>query len=902
MPENILLTKLFTPTVSESRISRSRLFSLLDQIAIQDRKFTLISAPAGYGKTTLLASWLQTNRKWKAAWISLDENDNFPGLFFTYFIRALQRIGVSFKQSTVDLLEIQNISLDVIIESVLQDISQSDTKLLLVLDDYHLISNSIIHEAIRTIISGSPSNFRIVIISRIDPPFPLARMRANGQLIEIRQNVLQFNTEEAIAFFNQTMSLALSNKQISLLEKKTEGWIAGLQMAALALQSAQDYDHFLEEFSGSHRYILDYLIEEVLIRQTEKTQRFLSHTSILKQFNADLCAAVLIEYGYSISDCQDILARLERDNLFIIPLDDHRQWYRYHHLFSELLLARLKHKQPKSLEVLHTNASIWFDHHQDSKQALNHAFLAKDYERAADLIEKYSSIHWQITDLNFFLTVNQLPEEVIIKRPVLCLQKAWVGVITGQLNLTKSMLDKTKPYLDPTQVEGRTQQPDQLQGLLAFSKVLFAYLEDMANNHVKLDQSIQEAIFTIPEENVGLRNSIAVVIGSIYFMEGDFEKAALYFKEAIDRDISVKGTNAIPIAASRWARMMIIQGKLHSAHNLCLEYEHYVRERDIRRYYVSGNLLILRANILRRWGQLADAEELVNEGLDLHKNWPVPQGVFMGYVTMAHILLNRFDFSGCEQNLEKAKEILITHQIHPEFYNYFQSVSVKLNCAQDNIYAIEEYISECNPQDFSFRFESQHLTQARALIFLDREAEAIEILNSVIEHTLHEQRFENLIEAYLLLASCQSEQLALASLENALRLAETEGLISPFLEAGKQVFDRLAELNSRSQSLEPPIGNFIQKIIEFTWNGAPTLHGYLPDHQKVENQNLIEPLTSRELEVLQLTADGLSNQDIADQLVISIRTVKKHLQNAYAKLDAKGRVQAINRARELNLI
>ncbi|NMC53904.1 MAG: hypothetical protein GYA48_09760 [Chloroflexi bacterium] len=748
-------------------------------------------------------------------------------------------------------------------------------------------------------IQSFPANARIVIITRQDPPFPLARLRASGQLIEIRQADLQFSTQEIVDFFNQVMSLSLSAEELTILEKRTEGWIAGLQMAALALQTSRDREQFFHDFSGKHRFILDYLVEEVLAKQSESTQKFLSHTSILRQFNADLCAALLQEEQFSAAGCQAMLEKLEKTNLFIIPLDENRQWYRYHHLFSDLLVARLKFQAPHLWTELNRRASTWYNDHQESKLALDHALAARDFEYAADLIEKYVITHWRVTDLNFFMAVKQLPDELLSRRPGLCLQNAWIGVITGRLDLTRRMLEMTDASLATLQQKESARLTSEERGMLAFSRVLWAYLDDMANQHVQVDPTFKDAILSAPEENVGMRNSIAVVIGSIFFMEGEFKQAVDFFQDAINRDIANNGTNAIPIAASRWARVWVVEGKLRAAHDLCAQYEAYVRERDIRRYYVAGNLLILRAGILRSWGQLDLAETLVNEGLTLHRNWPVPQGVFIGLVTLAHIHLNRSNWEECAACLEQAKQMTLSIKIHPEFLDYFQSVLVRLWCGQGNTQALQQYLTQCEAGDDTFRFESQNLSRARAFIALDNGNEAREILTKVAAQAQAAGRNGHRIEALTLMAACQPEDHSLASLEAALQLAQPEGYVALFAEAGSPVTERLAALYQRlrQQPQKQPFAAYIRSLLDFIQSAQPIP----PELTTTAPDALVEPLTPREVEVLRLTAEGLSNQEIADQLFISIRTVKKHLQNAYSKLDAKGRVQAINRARELQL-
>ena len=421
-------TKLFVPTARPQLVERPRLLGRLDAIREEGRRAALICASAGSGKTTAVVQWLVRSGL-PCGWVSLDGRDNQPARFFTYLIAALQTVVPEAGNEAQALLQLPGVDLEEVVTLLVNDLAEAPGPFVLALDDFHAITNPAVYQAMDLLLDAQPPQMRLVLLSREDPALQLARRRAMGQLVELRQEDLRFTLPEALSFLNQGMGLQLSTEQVETLETRTEGWIAGLQMAALSLQRAPDANRFIRAFSGSHRFILDYLMEEVLTHQSREIQDFLLETSFLERMCAELCAAVT---GKTSLNAQKMLEQLAKANLFVIPLDEERHWFRYHHLFSDLLLARLQEENPRRMVELFRRASDWYEENDEPRLAVDFALKAQQPRHAADLIERHITERWQTVDMDFFLTVNRLPVEVIAERPSLCLQSAWVCVITGQ--------------------------------------------------------------------------------------------------------------------------------------------------------------------------------------------------------------------------------------------------------------------------------------------------------------------------------------------------------------------------------------------------------------------------------------------------------------------------------------
>jgi LuxR family transcriptional regulator, maltose regulon positive regulatory protein len=886
-------TKLFLPAARAQLVERPRLLEQLDGVRAEGCRAALISAPAGSGKTTLVAQWL-SRLNWPVGWVSLDARDNQPARFFAYLISALQMAVPGAGSEPLALLQLPGADLEEVVTLLVNDLSEAPGPFVLVVDDCHTITNPVLHHALGFLVEAQPPQMRLVLLSREDPAIQLARLRARGQLVELRQDDLRFTAQETAAFLNQGMGLSLTVEQIKALEARTEGWIAGLQMAALSLQRQTDPDLFIREFSGSHRFILDYLLEEVLTHQSAQIQDFLLKTAVLERMCAGLCAAVT---GETSPNAQKLLEQLAKANLFVIPLDEERHWFRYHHLFGDLLLARLQAENPQGTQELHRRASDWCEENGDPRLAVEHALKAQDLQHAANLIECHAVERWQTVDLEFFLLVNRLPPEVLSSRPTLCLHSAWVYVMTAQAERVLPLVEAAERCLTAA---GRIPEPTDAANR-AFARTLRAYLADLQNQPVELDESFAQTFAAIPEENTGMRNSVAVVLGTIYFMEGDFSGAMGYFEDAIERDKRVDGTNAVPIAAMRITWVLQAQGRLQEAVRLLSEAEAYVRERGSRRFYISGSLNLLLGEILLEWNQLDAAEAQIREGLRLLEDWPIPAVFLLGFSLLARLQTARGDLAGARAALERVDTIQRANRIYPKFLEAAEQTRVQFWMAEQNRTALETWVREnasLAGLPLYFRHEARQIELCRAWLALGQKEEAAELLQRLERSASGRSGSRVAILALLAAARSEEPNRALAALEEALHLAEPEGYLRTFVNAGEPLPQILkAWLQHNRLKEDAPVREYARRMLAAF--SAPETSGPKPPTQPA---GLAEALSEREQEVLLLVARGLTNQQIAARLVISIRTVKKHIENIHGKLGVQNRTQAVARARELGLI
>jgi LuxR family maltose regulon positive regulatory protein len=865
----------------------------LNSIQSSGRKAVLVSAPAGSGKTTLVVQWLASQTNWPIGWVSLDERDNLPARFFAYLVAALQTVLPEAGSEALALLQLPGANLEEVVTLLVNDMVAAQDPFCLVLDDYHTITNPALHQALNLLLEAQPRQMHLLLISREDPALQLARLRARGQLIELRQGELRFTLLEAVAFLNQSMGLNLSTEQVELLENRTEGWIAGLQLAALSLQHATDVDRFIREFSGSHQFILDYLLEEVFTNQPEDIQRFLLETSILGSMSAELCAMVT---GKKIEEAQKLLERLAKANMFILSLDEERHWYRYHHLFKDLLLARLQRQGLERSTSLYRRASDWYEQNGNPYLAVEYALKSQDMSRAADLIELHMTERWQTADLEFMLFINRLPEEVIVERPSLCLQSAWLYVLRGQTGRILPFVQAAEQQL--ARADRKAETSDAANQ--AFSKILRAYLADFQNQPVQLDNSLEEAYSAIPEGNTGMRNSVAVVLGTIHYMEGDFAGAMRYYQDALERDKRLNGTNAVPVSVLRMVWVLQKQGRLRQASALIAENESYVRQRGSRRFYITGVLNLLAGEILLEWNRLDEAEVQVREGLRLLEDWPSPQTFSLGYDLLARLQTAQDNLESAKASLAKAKELQQNNSFHPEFIYALERAQILLWITIQDKAALENYVRESSARaglESRFRYEGGQIELCRAWLALGHNQEAAALLERLRAAT--EERDGSRMAILTLLATAYQDDpaLAVAALDEALRLGQQEAYLRTFIDAGDPLRHTLkAWLQHHPKTKDDSLRAYAQHILlAFDRSvGISTKFGL--------TYNLPEPLSQREQEVLGLVAEGLTNQQIASRLVISIRTVKKHVENIHGKLGVQNRTQAVARGRELGLL
>jgi ATP/maltotriose-dependent transcriptional regulator MalT len=892
LPIPILSTKLYVPPAGDKLVIRSHLIDLLTTAQSEGCRLVLVSAQAGSGKTTAIVQWIK-QLGWPVGWVSLDVRDNQPKQFFLYLIAALRKVMPKIGKEALELLDLPGLNFEEIVLLLGNELEVAPEPFVLVLDDFHSITNPVLHQIIDTLLDIQPPQMRLVLLSREDPPLQLARRRVCGQLIELRQADLRFSLSESIEFLNQTMGLHLSSAQVAALDGRTEGWVAGLQMAALSLQHISDIDSFIHDFSGSHRFILDFLIEQVLSHRSKEIQDFLMETSILEQMSAPLCAATI---DTTVTNAQRCLEELDRANLFVVPLDEERQWYRYHHLFADLLLARLQADSPQQVCELNRRASDWYEQNGNHRLAVEYALKAMDPQRAADLIEHNINERWQLADLNFILLAKHLPMEVIVKRPSLCLQIAWGDVLTGQIARVIPLVEAAENCLIDTD---RTPESTDAANL-AFAKILRAYVTDNQNLPVEACEQLEQAYTAIPEVNVGMRNSVAVAIGSVLYMEGDFASALRYFEDALQRDMRVNGRNAIPISVMRSTWVLQAQGRLKEAVKLLSKYAEYIRERGIRGYYIGGVLNLLLGEILLEWNQLDEAKTQIEGGLHLMEDWLNPSGVSLGLSLLSRLQTVIGDLPGAEATLGRAEALQRKSRYQPEFIYAFERAQVRLWIAQRNLPSLETWVHENAPvaeSQICFRYEARLIELCRAWLALGCKEQAAGLLDRLADVAIGRNGRRIAILALLAAARSDDPVSAYPALEEALTLGEPEGYMRVFLDAGEPFQQVLkAWLRHKHSEGKSQLISYAQQLLKAF--EEPLIIPMSSTHPT----ELIEPLSKREMEVLTLVAKGYTNQQIAACLVISIRTVKKHIENIHGKLGVQNRVQAVARSKELGLL
>jgi LuxR family maltose regulon positive regulatory protein len=814
----------------------------------------LICAPAGFGKSTVVRNWLDS---WcgKCAWLSLEEADNDPVRFWHYFAAALGTVDAALGDALSRTVQAGlSDSPDLLLIDLVNALSLVDGRIALVLDDYHTIQEPSIHDGMAFLLDHMPASLVLVLITRVDPPLPLARLRARRQVQELRAADLRFLSAEVEAFFNQLLGLDVPVDQIHLLEERTEGWAAGLQMAALSLQSAPDRDQFFRSFSGADRFILDYLTEEILNRQPAETQQFLLQTSILEKMNGELCDALT-----GRTDGSAFLENLQRANFFIFPLDTLREWYRYHHLFADLLRVYLSRQQPEALAGLHRRAAAWFGAHEMYPEAMQHLFAAGDYPSA---VAQFSACWFHLAHQGQISTIlhwlEQFPPEMIEVTPVLSIACGWIEFLGGRMKDFDRHVQNAAYALETTLNDGgiRTDTPEYLHDAanIAILQAIDARMQ--ADFRRSLECARRAYQISSPEDAL-LRGNASFFMAYAWMGLNDLQQALETFLQTVP--LARQGGNHIAESASVYNAALILRmkGRLREAYHLCEEELVSVKERGLNRVVAYDGVRVAIADVLCEWDRMEEAETLLQEALERSRKGSYHEVFQNECLALARLNLFRQDAQGVEAALSllegnPGKKAL--PQIRAEITAY----RARAHLFSGNLPAAHAWADFVQTQ--TSRSGAETLALARVLLTERRWEEAELFLDELIQR-LDEDGLEGLLVEALVLRTAARRGTsdfhgAEKDLERAHHLGDTQGYRRVFLEAGE----------------EKKVGD------------------------------IAEALTRRELEVLELAASGLSNQEICDRLFISMPTVKKHIGNIFGKLEATSRTQAIARARQLGMI
>ncbi len=876
-------------------VSRPRLVKRLNRG--EDVKLRLVSAPAGFGKTTLLAEWI-TTAKHPIAWVSLDTRDNDGTLFWAYFISGLQTILPNTGRDTLTLLySPQPPATEFILTSLINEVSQVEDEVALILDDYHLIESPTIHAALVFLLEHLPPNLHLVIASRTAPKLPLAGLRAKGQLIELKASDLCFDAEEAAAFLQDKMGLALSPENVAALERRTEGWIAGLQLAALSMQGSADLTGFVDAFSGDDRHIIDYLAEEVLQKQPAEVRNFLLQTSILSRLHGKLCDAIV-----QGKDSAALLEHLERSNLFVVPLDDKRQWYRFHHLFAEVLHTQLQKELPDEVAALHERASAWYASENLVSDAIHHAFAAKDYAAAAALIERA----WRGMDQTFqsamwLSWVQQLPRDQVLISPVLCTGYAWAHLDVGNFDAGVVWLDQAEQWLARIEagdtagmVVADQGECNALPSTLALAR---AYVSQGKGAFQEAASHARRALDFLPEDNLFERGKVTAVLGISSWAWGDLETAYASLAAGI-RNIRTAGQAAAATSgAFVLAELRLLQGRLQEAIQVAEEALQMASTQETVLPGIAELHIVLSETYCAR-GDLEKAGHHLIEAQKLGKQAALELFPYRYCIAQALIKEAQHDILGAIRLVQQAAQRFKPDplpNVRP-FAAFNARLWIKQKkFAEAQRWANEHAVSLDDHADYLQEYA--HLTLVRLQIAQHKntpEADHLRKTAGLLKRlftaasTMH--RTQSVIEILMLQAMVYgkllNESTALNYLEQALALAEQETHCQPFLNERDNLQALLRKLVTSGAG-----GAFARTVLSAI-EAPPSAAG----------QDLTAPLTKRELEILRLIVGGMRNQEIADHLFISLSTVKRHIANAYGKLDVSHRTEAIALANKLNLL
>jgi LuxR family maltose regulon positive regulatory protein len=906
----LLTTKLFTPPTRPELIPRPRLIEQLNKGL--RHKLTLVSAPAGFGKTTLVSEWVR-DCGCPVAWFSLDKNDNDLVRFLTYLIAALQQIdediGIDIQAA---LGESQSLNYEALLTKLVNEIESIPDKSIIVLDDYHLINSKAVHDALNFLIEYLPPLMHLVITGRADPPLPISRLRVRGEVSEIRTLKLRFTRDEAATFLIELMGLDLSLEDIAALEARTEGWVASLKLAALSMQGRDDLHEFISAFSGSNRYIIDYLVDEVMARHPEEVQVFLRRTSILERFCAPLCDMVV--NGEERGD-QEIIDFLDRSNLFLIPLDDNREWYRYHHLFCDFLRQRLREKESELIPELHRRASQWYEIGGLVDEAIQHALAAGDLKGATRLVDGIAaSLVLGRNSIVLRNWVDQLPSDWRQDYPMLCVWYAWAMVFLWQL-------DAIEPILEIAEAN-----QDKALGLpiSGFMSVVRAYLASRMGDFQKAidlsEQALEEMSGVSPDRNTLMFRGAAVIwLGVNHRLLGNLDRAREFFTEAVSLNREAGSIYAALSAIAQSADLAVIKGQLHQAMEIYQQGFQMIQgwpddKGGGASTLVAGSGLHLGLGaVLYQINDLTGAAPHIQRAVELLELGEIKE-IMHAYRKLAYLKQAEGDIEAAYDLLVLASSIRDNHKsirstmseepsleqlrilfIHarPEMTHLLMDVAQRvetLGLQPDD---------KVNFSGADYPREIEYSDLARSLIALDRAAEALPLLERLLEGARSMGRQGDEIR-YLVLTALTHHALedmpsALDYLSQALTLAESQGYVRIFVDEGKPMWDLLNSLDLVSSTVSQTyVESLLEAFGEWTDAERRTTIG--------ESSSLIEPLSERELEVLRLMTAGHRYKEVAEQLVISLNTVRHHTRNIYSKLNVNTRAQAIARVKELDLL
>lgn len=879
--DQILTTKLLIPPLRSNLISRPRLIERMNNI--QEQKIFLISAPAGFGKTTVVIEWIRSTH-YPVAWLSLDEEDSDPFRFLTYLISALQTILPGVGENIKRMLRSpQPLAPDLLLSNLINEIVKTSENIFLVLDDFHVIEDPPVDRALTFLIENLPPNLHFIITTREDPKLPFARLRALNQLAELREADLRFSSAEAAKFLNEIMDLDLSETEIAALESRTEGWIAGLQLAGLSMQGHHDKAGFIDSFTGSHQFIMDYLLEEVLENQPDQVHDFLLKTSILDQLSGSLCDAVLADPAIP---GQETLEYLAEANLFLIPLDHTRHWYRYHHLFADLLRQRLQEQwgapqgsEENLIAELHLRASYWYEESGLLLKAFDHAVEANDIDRAACLMRgKGMPLQYRGSVTPILNWLKSLPEETMNAMP--SLRVAYASTLT----MLGKPVDNIEELLRKVEGDLESAAEDEISrdyiGQIAVIRAMLAIPRNQVDEILK--QSNRALAYLHPD-NLPLRTNAAWSLGHAYQLRGDWAVAKEELKKALS--ISKASGNIMMSVAS-----LTNLGQLYELENqLALARDSYKKVLKLicrpPLPYACGALIGL-AQISYEQNKLKAAERYNQQSLNLALQLENLDTPILCHLLFARLSVSRGDLAGADEAIRFAEQYARQHNISHRVED-IAGAKARLFIQQGSL-------------DKAIEVTKRHeLPRVQARIFLvqGEAAKALAVLEQIQGEMRDKSWVAEMFKVFLLQARAYhmlgEKRQAEKVLKDALVLAKPGNLIRSFIDEGSEIAEILSGMTVQPELLE--YREILLNAFDSALQGTQKL-------QTIKAQRLIEPLSKREREILQLISQGYTNREIGERLFLALNTIKGYNRNLFQKLDAKNRTEAVANARKLGML
>jgi LuxR family maltose regulon positive regulatory protein len=872
VPGPLIATKLNAPTNPPRLTRRSRLTDqlntyLIDNNAFQ-RKLTLVSAPAGYGKTTLIVEWLNTLNVLNT-WLSLDSGDNDPIRFFAYLVAALQQIDPAIGSSIDRLPQSgQPPPMEVLFRHLINEITAQPSPFVIALDDYHEINNPEIHRATAFLLEHQPQTMHLVLLTREDPPIPLARLRSREQVADIRQDGLRFTVDEVTQYLSDRLKIALPDEDIETLQRQIEGWPVGLQLTSLLLQGETDIHALLSSLTESNRYIMDYLIEEVLDQQSSDVEQFLLQTSILDRFCAPLCNSVI-----GGEDSQEVLQYLEQANLFLVPLDHRREWYRYHRLFADLLRHRLRMREASAVAGLCNRASDWFETEDMLAEAIDYALAAENWERAGQLILEVSTDmlkRGEITSLQNWY--KQFPEDSVRANPELCVEAAWPFLLGGQLDTADTYINYARHH---SAGDAQLEIPAMaVQAYLAWLRGDIQQAIEWSNEVLAYGDAI----------DAGMRCLLGLNLGMAYWHQGRMVDTEQSLQVALQAAQQVNNQYVLFAARLFQARVFAVRAELAQAHHILNELAAIKVQLPVMALvHLDIGYIYYEWNDLEKAAYHIGVSEAVGEKTG---NNEFLAAAFLG---MARLKLGLGDIQGAEDSARSAYELAQEYGLSPQMMARINACMAQVMISQDDLTQAASWAAQMSVGADSNPFY-RFMNMIPGWLYLaegDKESAAAHFAGQVEQAGQMGWQYGVIVGRIYQALATESLDESSGFLTDALDAAHSKGLLRSFIDAGQRLVPMLHHV--AQQGIYPA---FVGQI----------LTGLQSDRAVPVGDGLLDPLSEREIEVLNLLVAGLTNPEIADQLIVSVGTVKTHVHNIYSKLGVRNRAEAIARTTELNLL